>query len=348
MAGTRGRSARDLIRELCDDAPRFRFFQAVRLLALETRRRGGKRHGALPAGLRFRTPASLSFPASELLSCRPSASDADENDAVPEELTVAFMGLIGPSGVLPRPYTELLIDRRQRHRDTSAHAFLDLFSHRATALFYEAWRKYRYWLGVEGGEHEGFTRHLLDLSGLGLSRLRERLSAPAQSGLGEAPFLHYAGLLSQKPLSAQAIVTVITAFFGTHAELLQFVGQWIPVPTEEQTRLANQACELGRSTFAGERMWDRQTKIQLRLGPVRRARFERLLPGGVDAPLLRTLMQFMVGHGLACDINLILDKRDVPPPRFDGVQRLMLGGNTWLHDRPLAEHPDHVRYTLLR
>ncbi|GAA5787047.1 type VI secretion system protein [Chitiniphilus shinanonensis] len=347
MAGALGRSPRDLNAELVRDTYRFGFFQGVRLLSLAANHRGEKRRGPLPARLRFRTVASLSFPASELTRYQPADPEALDAEHGRDEMTVAFMGLTGPSGILPRAYTELLMERRQFHRDTGAHAFFDLFSHRAMALFYGAWRKYRYWLAVESGDQDGFTRYLLDLSGLGLARLRERLGTTETAGVDESLFIHYAGLLSQKPLSAQAMVTLIEGFFGVHTEMAQFVGQWIDVPVEEQTRLGAGACELGLSAFAGERIWDRQTKMQLRLGPMRRKHFDHLLPGKPGAEALDALMQFMVGHGLACDVTLVLDRRDVPKPRLAADQPLLLGGNVWLNGTPPDAHPDQMNYRLL-
>ena len=244
----------------------------MRILGLATRKRG-ERRGRSPASLRFRSLASLSFPPSELCRYQP-AREPEQADAT-DEMMVSFIGLTGPSGALPTSYTELLLERRQQYKDDSLHAFLDIFSHRATALFFGAWRKYRYWLEVEAGERDGFTRNLLDLGGLGLSQLRKQMGPDAQ--LDENLFIYYAGLLSQKPLSAQALETLIQGFFGVDAALEQFVGQWMKVPATEQSRLGASDSELGVSLFAGARVWDRQTKLQLRLGSMRRAQFEALL-----------------------------------------------------------------------
>ena len=50
---------------------------------------------------------------------------------------------------------------------------------------------------------------------------------------------------------------------------------------------------------------------------MRRAQFEALLPGG-PAQALQALLQFAVGHNLAADVSLVLDKRDVPPSQLGG------------------------------
>ncbi|MDR0702320.1 MAG: type VI secretion system baseplate subunit TssG [Azoarcus sp.] len=344
------RKPRDLITELTWNAPRFKFFQSVRLLALDARYYGVKRSGQLPARLRFRTVTSLAFPASEVHRYQPIDADVPEKEQerTHDEMTVAFMGLTGPSGVLPQPYTELLNERRQFYRDTGLHAFLDIFSHRAIALFYSAWRKYRYWLAVEDKEPEGFTRNLLDFVGVGLGGLRARLGSEETAGIEERLFAFYAGLLSQKPLSAQAMITVIEGFFDVPARLDQFVGQWIEVPPHEQSMLGHGGCELGLSAFAGDRMWDRQTKIHLRMGPMRRKVFDQLLPGNAGAQALRSLVHFMVGHGLTCDVTLALDHRDVPVPRLDDDAPPLLDGNIWLNTETPEGDPDDMCYRLLQ
>ena len=61
---------------------------------------------------------SLDFPPSEIYEVT-----NDENGG-PPRMTVAFMGLTGPLGVLPRHYTELLL-ARIRGKDFSLRDFLD-------------------------------------------------------------------------------------------------------------------------------------------------------------------------------------------------------------------------------
>lgn len=332
MASQSGRSPRDLRQALAQDASQFGFFQAVRVLGLSSRRR----RGPLPANLRFRTVASLSFPASELQRYQ-------QDEAALDELTVSFMGLTGPSGALPVSYTELLLERKHQYRDDTLHAFFDMFSHRAMAMFYGAWRKYRFWLAAEEGEQDDFSRHLLHLGGVGLGRSRQL--ATGEGAVHEHLFLYFAGLLSQKPLSAQALQTVVAGLFGIPAALLQFDGQWLPLPPAQQSRLGQGECELGVSLFCGERVWDRQTKMTLRLGPMDLQPFTALQPGGEGAKALRALLHFAVGHQLAVDVVLVLSRQAVPPPQLGGTQPLRLGGNSWLGKQPVD--PDCMRYALL-
>jgi len=118
--------------ELGEDPTAFEFFQAVRLL--ERARGGQRRVGGFgdpdDEVARFSAHPSTAFPASEIqaLELPPGA---------PARLSVNFLGLIGPLGVLPYHYT-LLVVERLRARDRALQAFLDIFNHRITSLFYRA------------------------------------------------------------------------------------------------------------------------------------------------------------------------------------------------------------------
>ena len=106
-------------------------------------------------------------------------------------MTVAFMGLTGPLGVLPHAYTEMLMARR-RAGDPTASAFLDLFNHRMISLFFRAWEKYRPALARERGEEDPLARCLYSLIGLGIAPLRDRHEFP------DAALLFHAGAFAQR------------------------------------------------------------------------------------------------------------------------------------------------------
>src|SRR5690606_16931812 len=115
----------------------FRFFQAVRMLHELNGDRAEVGRFARPEeeAVRFRVNRDLSFPASEI-------HDLEWNEGEMPEMLVNFMGLTGPSGVMPSAYSELLIER-SRAKDRTAEAFFGIFHHRAISLFYQAWQKTR-------------------------------------------------------------------------------------------------------------------------------------------------------------------------------------------------------------
>ena len=150
----------------------FSFFQAVRLLEGLTR-------GAKPLGqatrpreeaVNFYVRPGFAFPPSDI------AGRAKESEYAPARMEVAFLGLIGPSGVLPSWYTELARERN-RQKDFGFSAFLDIFHHRLVSLFYLAWKKYRL-----DANYRWACRDRL--SGCLLSLLKHR-SSPAIPGLNQ-------------------------------------------------------------------------------------------------------------------------------------------------------------------
>ena len=341
-------SAADLTSRLRAEPYRFRFMQAVRLLALAAREAGVELRDDLPPGLRFTTPATLSFPPSEVMELLPrELSDADAEALADDALgmRVAFLGLTGPSGALPVPYTELLIERRNHYRDESAHAFFDIFSHRAIALFYAASQKYRFHAPIELGKEDGFSRNLLDLAGVGLQSLRNRMVKHGY-GIPDRFLMYYAGLLAQKPISADALVNLVHGFFKVPVELEQFVGSWIALEAEDQSRIGKGACVLGQSAVSGARQFDRQTKLALRLGPLPRERFAEFLPGQAGALALSELVKFCVGHALAVDVALVLKREDIPVPKLAPDAGLRLGYNAWLQTQPIPTDRSDTRFTL--
>lgn len=341
----------DLTARLRTEPYRFRFFQAIRVLKLTERAAGRK--AARPRRLRFRTPLTLNFPPSELLRFERAKPRTDAETAAPEarpeELEVSFLGLTGPSGVLPHHYTELLMDRRLVHRDGSAHAFLDLFSHRATSLFYDAWEKYRFHIGYEMGARDGFTQHLLDLLGTGRPPREDTRKTPKERPLPVQILAYFSGALGRRPLPSSSLTGLIATYFGVPVRLEQFVGQWIEAPVEEQSGLGGCGSVLGVSTVLGQRLWDRQTKIRLRIGPLDRAAFTEFQPGRSAAVALRQMVELCLGQSLNCDVTLVLKKEAAPESVMasDASVPLSLGINTWARTAPPEQDLDDVRYRLL-
>lgn len=350
MARPDRRSARHLIEEIEADGPRFRFFQAVRLLTLSASEKNAR--ASIPKAIRFSSPLSLAFQASEIGAVEIRRSEqapdptqesnesavAAQDGATQISMSVSFMGLTGPSGALPTPYTELLIDRRHQYRDKTGHAFLDMFTHRAVSLFYQAWRKYRFYLPYEAGNPDGFSRNLLDIVGVGLRNLQQRMAASGK-GVPDRFLIHYAGLLAQKPVPLANIAALVRGFFAVDARVESFVGQWMNLPNTEQSALDGRPCLLGQNAFVGERLWDRQNKIRLELGPLDQAQFASFLPGQDSLLALHELAQFCVGLTLDCDVTLIVKRNEIPPPILcDGARAPRLGYSLWLNSR--APHDD--------
>ncbi len=350
-----------IVEQLFAEGYGFEFFQAVRLLerASPTRRPIGLASPPHEECVRFRAHLSLNFPPSTIYEVeRPKTPD------LPPLMTVTFFGLTGPSGILPRHYTEMLIrlDRETRGPERYAlRAWLDQFNHRFISLFYRAWEKYRFYLSYERGsalleEPDTFTQMLFSFAGLGTPALRQRLRVTTRVEVDERPrkrvlaeiddlaLLYYGGLLAQRPRTAVGLAAILRDYFELPLEVQQFRGQWLVLDTDSQTRMGTDNCDMGMNVVVGERVWDVQSKLRLRLGPLRREQFDAFLPDQAAVPerkaffLLVQLARLYLGPDFDFDVQLVLRKEDVPEcevaPSGSGSR---LGWDSWLSSEPRSQ-----------
>jgi type VI secretion system protein ImpH len=325
-------------RLLFEEGHRFEFFQAVRLLERLYPGRAAVGSEAAPRRevVRFHALLSLAFPPSTVHQVSEPVDDR------PAEMVVGFMGLTGPLGVLPRHYTEFLLTRT-RAKDGTLRDFLDLYNHRLVSLFYRAWEKYRFPLGYERARRQGrrddrFSQYLFCLIGMGTGGLQGRL------GLPDEALLFYAGLLAQLPRSASAVAGLLSDYFGVPTSVVQFVGEWLPIPVESQTRLGAEGANnaLGSSAVAGSRAWDPQARFRLRVGPLAFRRFCDFLPAGSAFRPLATLTRLMVGEPPSFDVQLVLAAPEVPACEATGREdrAARLGWSSWLKSREFVRDAD--------
>ncbi len=346
----------------------FDFFQAVRLLQQlqPDRKPVGQGSSVEVEAARFRSLASVTFPPSAIF---------DLERATPTTaavMTVTFFGLIGPSGVLPRHYTELLMRIQREGKGPEKFAlrdWLDMFNHRMTSHFYRAWAKYRFWLAYERGEAfrpepDPFTAALLSLVGVGTPALRERLhvtylppaadrrSVRTLTKVNDLVLAYFGGLLSHRPRHAVGLAAMLSEYTGMHAEVRQFQGQWLKIEPDKQSRLglADANSEVGTNFVIGERVWDLQSKIRIRLGPLNYPRFLDYLPDKTPFPQRKAIFELIhlvrlyIGPEFDFDVQLLLAAEQVPEMQLpegtdDGAQ---LGWNTWLVSQTLPQDADEA------
>ena len=345
MASQSGRKSTPVKRQLEEIPYRFDFFQAVRLLeqlpggedAAELPRKPvGREHEPGDEAVRFRALPSHTFPPSEVVSL-----DRDAAADVPE-MVVSFMGMTGPSGVLPQHYTQLVIDRL-RFKDHALRDLLDIFNHRAISLFYRAWRKYRFYVEFERAAKQNredlFTGCLYSLIGYGTPHLRQRQELPDEA------LLNYAGHFAHWPRSAISLELVLCDYFELDVDIAPFVGQWLYLDVADQSRSPvageHEGCNnlLGTDVVVGERVWSVENKFRVQLGPLDYAGFKRFSPDGDGLIVLCQLVRSYAGPDYDFDVQPILRAEEVPLLQLagDGEPACNLGWNTWLSSMPFTE-----------
>ncbi len=274
--------------------------------------------------VRFSVKPGFVFPPSDISDLEQGGEDS------PADMAVTFMGLVGPNGVLPHWYNELA-EERNRKKDFSLTAFLDLFHHRFITLFYLAWKKYRFPENYITGAKDRLSRYMLSLSGLGTGGLSKMIGLPEES------LAFYSGHLSRGVPSAVAIESSVSFLSGVRAEVDQFIEQMIPLDSEDQTQVGSANAQLGLDAICGSYVWDSQAKFRINLGPMDYDDFIRFLPSGDMLGPIFSLVKYMVGMEYEFETCIVLKREEVPPCVLGADTQPRLGWTTWIKS-PEAVH----------
>ncbi len=321
MAPEKRQTHSSLADRLFEEFYSFSFFKAVDLLEkiFPDKTALGETFNPDQEAVRFKVKPDFKFAPSDI------AGLSRTSDPERATMEVAFMGLIGSSGILPHWYNELAI-ARQKKKDFTLTAFLDIFHHRLISLFFLAWKKHQFPITYRPGARDRLSGYLLSLAGLGTEGLRGRI------GLAEESLSFYSGLLSRQTPNAVSIESAVAYYAGATVVIKQFVERMIPLAIEDQTSIGQANAQLGLDTVCGSYVWDCQTKFRINLGPVDFKKFQHFLPIGDLLKPIFSLVRYMVGIEYEFEIRVILRKTDVPPcvlgAGADVAPRL--GWTTWI------------------
>jgi type VI secretion system protein ImpH len=311
------------LQALIEAPQKFRFDAAFRLLT------GGRGGTEDDDGVRFVGSLTLAQPVAEVTRAVAAA------DGAPAALLSPLIGLIGPSGVMPRWYTEI-VAQSVRVRSRAIADFFDLLAQRLVTAFARAGIKYRLHRASEAaaaaGTDEKIGAGILALTGYGTVHLADRLAA------GADPLRHYAGFFAARPRSADRLASMVSDYLGRPVELVEFAGAWLTLPPDQQSRLPRGRrpgafCELGVNAAIGTRAWDSQARFIVRVGPLRREEFESLLPDRRQLRELVSLIRAYVGWEADFAVNLVLAAPEIPALQMAGpgvADAPRLGWTSWL------------------
>ncbi|MDQ2779496.1 MAG: type VI secretion system baseplate subunit TssG, partial [Pseudomonadota bacterium] len=252
----------------------------------------------------------------------------------PPKLGVRFFGLLGPQGAMPLHLTEYVRERLRQHGDPTLTHFLDLFHHRLLSLFYRAWAQSQPTVHQDRPADDRYTTWLMSAAGL---------PTGGTGSLPPAALAYQAGLLSARSRHPEALCKVLQQYFSVPVALQPHVGQWLPMAAGDQSRLGHAANRTERSSLpmatlgvaanAGRKVWDRQYKFRLHLGPLTMRQYLGFLPGGSGWRPLLDWVRLLAGPQLRWDLQLSLQPAEQPAPRLG--RHVRLGVTSWL-GRPAA------------
>jgi type VI secretion system protein ImpH len=332
MADAAGQStdAVSLMKELETRFASFEFYAALRRIecAYPSLPRLGKSARAADEPVRLGQVPSLNFAPAMF-------AEAERRADGRLWLGGVFFGLFGPNGPLPIHLTEYAHDRRHNFRDYTLARFADVFHHRLMCLFYRGWADAQPTVHSDRPASDRFRTYVGALVGVGQSALRDRDAMP------DAAKLHYAGRLSAQARNPESLRTVLEDFFCERVRIHEFQGEWMRLSDEDRLNLGEspRSGTLGLSSTLGENVWGAQSRFRIALGSMPFEAFERFLPGSPALGQLTAIVRNYVGYELAWDLQLILDRSQVPGIRLGRGARL--GWSSWLgsmvRDRDAAD-----------
>ena len=305
--------------------------------------RVGATHDLREDPIRFGQGPSLAFAPSTLESFRAGESGQ------PGKMLVRFFGLFGPNGPLPLHLTEFAHQQQLQARDNTLVEFCDIFHHRLLSLFYRAWAVNQKAvdfdkagdappapLRSENWSGPRFALYIGSLFGLGMEALRDR------DEISDWAKLFFSGRLSCQARNAEGLGAIVQDYFGISAEIETFFGHWLDLPSNSVCRLGEspETGALGVTAIVGSRFWDCQLKFRIRLGPMKLAELQRLLPIGKSFRQLKCWVLIYLAEELFWDVQLVLKAAEVP--QISLGQAGLLGWTSWLTSVPFTRDADDV------
>ncbi|RWG54169.1 MAG: type VI secretion system baseplate subunit TssG [Mesorhizobium sp.] len=281
------------------------------------------------SGQANREPARLGQHVRLSFSARDVMKFQEAGEKAPARVTVANLGLLGPEGPMPLHLTRWVLDRlsqrwftgtqAEQTSDTTFVDFVNILQHRMIALYYRAWADAHPAVQVERSVG-GRVRAMLEaMSGIGLPG--------TQDPELDAVRLRQAGSLASQVDGPERLTLFLATAFKVPVEIKEFVASWITIPAALQSQVGKAYAALGRGATIGPRVFSRQSRIELRVGPLDLDDFKSFLPGERRLALFKKAVRDMIGEALDVDLRIVLARDAVPLPKIGTVQ---LGRTSWL------------------
>jgi type VI secretion system protein ImpH len=307
------------------------FFELLRRLERD-QLRFGRSGGPSREPARLGQRARLTFGLRDVAGFTPGA---------PPKVDVEVLGLLGPEGAMPLHITRWVLSRlsdrwftegNDAASDTTFLDFCNLMQHRMMALYWRGWADARPEVQIEHGS-AGRVQALIEaLAGVALPGTKPK-GPDGQTRLK----LRHATSLGRQVHSVERLTAYLGDVLEAPVTLVEFLGTWTDIPPRLQSRLGQQHAGLGRSAVVGARSFQRQTLVELRVGPLPLARFTEFLADPALTARLRHAIRHAMGREMEFNLRLVLAKDDIPDTRLGHSQ---LGRTAWLAPKRQTDADD--------
>lgn len=327
MAPEIGENFTRLIEELKIDAPSYNVFYAIYLAEKISRRlypRDQESESSDQRGIRFRPYEYYVFPSRDIRSF-------DHQDDL-MIFVLNFLGLYGIDSPLPRVFHEQVALQQSIHGPGKVplQNFLDIFNNRFYWLYYQGWKKYRYYLQLSDDPHNKIVQRIFTFIGQpDLIRLRER-------SISRYKLLQLSGILTQRVRNKMGLQILLHEFFpGKKISIKEFIPKTVTLDMTPQLGRPSDGnpFQLDGHTRLGRTQVDCMGRILIEIGPLDFDEYLTFVPGNRKAVLLKLLLGLYLNDGLEYDIKFFIKSETVGKVSWQD-KRLQLGISLWLGRPP--------------
>jgi len=324
-----------IIDDLVKNGPAYNVWQATRIADSYVKKLYPKRDESIfeQTGLRFRPYEKYEYPPTDVKNI------SFENNEI--NFVVTFLGLYGINSPLPRCYVEE-VDFQQRilgAGQVPLQNFLDIFNNRFYWLYYQSWKKYRFYLHLNSNENNKIIQRINSFSGRGF------FGKNKNQQLSDFTLLKFSGLFSQRVRNKSGLKVLLDYLFPQFEIVInEFVPTWLELT--DSPSLGSDDNILGETSFIGRHTLDYTSRIGIEMGPMSYKEYLDFLPGQKDSKKLIELLDIYLNDGLEYDFSFKIKSDTIANISWDDV-RLKLGSTLWL-GKPQSEIITvHMRYEQL-
>ncbi len=318
MGTTNRRNSSCIKEDLLKNGPTYNVWQAVWLGENITKKDHPERKDYLfdQAGLRFRPYEKYEYPPTDIKEIV-----SENNELV---YTLTFMGLYGVNSPLPRSYHEPVATQQRvlGKGEVPIQNFLDIFNNRFYWLYYNSWKKYRFYLYLNSDNKNKIFSRINSFIGRGLSDQK------FNSYLSDFTLLKFSGILSRRVRNKEGLNILLNHIFPQFAlKVKEFVPKWVELA--DAPSIGSSDNKLGISSFAGKYALDYMSRICIEIGPISFEDYLRFLPGTDSAKKITELLKLYLNDGLEFDLKFKINSNSIVSVSWND-DRLKLGSTLWL------------------
>jgi len=265
--------------------------------------------------LRIVQPADMAFAPREVVGVEQYQQAGRPRSVV---INCRHFGLFAPYGPLPVHVTEHARLEWLNRRNSAFQAFMALLSQRLAVLHYRAWAQLNVALSHERPGGNAFLGHLHHLSGVQeyvpenehVRRVRTR----------------FAGAYLPDRRGLKSLGLILTHYFDLPCRLTPRFARWID---DGEGAVRQRMARLGQ-TRVGQRFYDTQHSIKIKVGPLTASDYPAFQPGGERLAALLAICRNYVGSQLMFDVDLVINTHEEMSAQLG---RAKLSQNGWLKTR---------------